>query len=42
MKKFVQVMFLVMIACSALLSVQYAVRLYRDKYRPRYLTGIAC
>lgn len=42
MKKLIQIMLLVVIACSAVISIQYAVELYRTKYAPRYLSGRAC
>ncbi len=42
MKKFLQILFLTVIVCSALISVSYAAELYRTKYTPRYLKGNAC
>ena len=42
MKKFIQIMLLLVIVCSAAVSVSYAVELYRTKYTPRYLKGNAC
>ena len=33
---------LLVIICSAVISVRYAVELYRSKYAPRYLKGNAC
>lgn len=42
MKYFVRIIFLLIIICCALISVRYAVELYRTKYAPRYLKGNAC
>lgn len=42
MKKFLQIMLLLVIICSAAVSVRYAMELYRNKYTPRYLKGNAC
>ncbi len=42
MKKFLRIMFLIVIILSALISVRYAIDLYRTKYTPRYLKGNAC
>ena len=42
MKNFCKIMLLLVIICSAAISVHYAVQLYRDKYAPRYLKGNAC
>lgn len=42
MKRFLRIIFLFVILCSALISVRYAVELYRTKYAPRYLKGNAC
>lgn len=41
MKKCMRIMFLIVILCSAAVSVKYAVELYRTKYTPRYLKGNA-
>lgn len=37
MKQFLRILFLIVIVCSAAVSVNYAVQLYRTKYTPRYL-----
>lgn len=42
MKKFLRTVFLIVIIFSALISVRYAIDLYRTKYVPRYLKGNAC
>ncbi len=42
MKQFVKIVLLVAIFCTAVISVRYAMELYRTKYRPRYFTGNAC
>lgn len=42
MKSFIRILFLIVIICSAVISVRYAVELYRSKYTPRYLKGNAC
>lgn len=42
MKQFLKILLLVVIVCSAVISVRYALELYRTKYRPRYFTGNAC
>ena len=42
MKNVIRVLFLLVIICSAVVSVRYAVELYRNKYTPRYLKGNAC
>lgn len=42
MKKFLRIVFLIIIICSAAISVRYAVEIYRTKYAPRYLKGNAC
>jgi hypothetical protein len=39
MKRLMQLVFLMIIACSAAVSVHYAMELYRTKYTPRYLKG---
>lgn len=39
MKRLMQCVFLMIIACSAAVSVHYAMELYRTKYTPRYLKG---
>ena len=39
MKKFLRIIFLIVIILSALISVRYAIDLYRTKYTPRYLKG---
>ena len=41
MKKLLRILFLLVILCSAVLSVSYAVQVYRGKYAPRYLKGNA-
>jgi len=42
MKNVIRILFLLVIICSAVISVRYAVEMYRDKYAPRYLKGNAC
>ena len=42
MKNCLRILFLIVIICSAAVSVKYAVDLYRTKYTPRYLKGNAC
>ena len=42
MKYFLRIVFLLVIICSALVSVRYAVEMYRSKYATRYLKGNAC
>ncbi len=42
MKKIIRIVFLIVIIFSALISVRYAIDLYRTKYSPRYLNGNAC
>lgn len=42
MKVALRILFLLAIACSAAISVTYAVNLYRERYAPRYLKGNAC
>lgn len=42
MKQFLRFVFLMIIICSALISVRYAIALYRDRYAPHYLKGNAC
>lgn len=42
MKKILRFIFLIIILCSALISVRYAVEIYRTKYAPRYIKGNAC
>lgn len=42
MKQFLRITFLIVIILSALISVRYAIDLYRTKYTPRYLNGNAC
>jgi hypothetical protein len=42
MKYFIRIIFLLIIVFCALISVRYAVELYRTKYAPRYLKGNAC
>lgn len=42
MKQFLRILLLIVIVCSAVISVRYAVELYRTKYRPRYFNGNAC
>jgi len=42
MKQFVKFFLLAVILCTAVVSVIYAVQLYRTKYRPRYFNGNAC
>ena len=42
LKYFLRIVFLLVIVCSALISVRYAVEMYRTKYAPRYLKGDAC
>ena len=37
MKSFIRILFLIVIICSAVISVRYAAELYRNKYTPRYL-----
>lgn len=37
MKKFLKIVFLLIIICSAAVSVNYAMQVYRTKYAPRYL-----
>lgn len=39
MKRFMKVMLLCLIACTAVISAHYAVQLYRTKYCPRYFNG---
>lgn len=41
MKQFLRIVFLLIIICSAVISVHYAAQLYRTKYAPRYLKGNA-
>ncbi|GEM_PF-1985272 len=41
MKKCMRFLFLLVIICSAVVSVGYAAELYRTKYTPRYLNGNA-
>ena len=41
MKHLIRILLLMVIACAALYSVTYAVRIYRTKYAPRYLNGNA-
>lgn len=42
MKKLMQITLLLIIAVSAVISISYALDLYRTKYVPRYLPGRAC
>ena len=42
MKLVLRILLLLAIACSAAISVTYAVGLYREHYSPRYLKGNAC
>ena len=42
MKILIRILFLAAIAACAAVSVSYAVRIYREKYAPRYLKGNAC
>lgn len=42
MKNFLRIIFLLIICCCALISVRYAIEMYRTKYAPRYLKGNAC
>ena len=37
MKRFLKIVFLLVIVCSAAISVNYALQVYRTKYAPRYL-----
>ncbi len=41
MKKLLRTIFMMIIIFSALISVRYAIDLYRTKYVPRYLKGNA-
>ena len=41
MKQFLRIVFLLIIICSAAVSINYAVQVYRTKYAPRYLKGNA-
>lgn len=41
MKIFRRILLLAVIAAVAAISAQYAARLYREKYAPRYLKGNA-
>lgn len=41
-KTILRCIFLLIIICSEVVSVRYAIEIYRTKYTPRYLKGNAC